>query len=149
MNNKLFRLFHIQGSQKVGFISIIKQNNWIVKLVAGSRIEKFKITCLLFDVGFRLFDCLACPHGVTWYYGLYFPNWMPHFGQEWVVSFMSSMQKGIRQQGQHPTRQRINAVIMPHELVSLSVMVVTVALHLLQFTFTGCGPKWVDMILKL
>ena len=31
--------------------------------VAGSRIEKFKVTCLLFDLGFRLFDCLARPHG--------------------------------------------------------------------------------------
>ena len=27
-----------------------------------------------------------------------------------MVSFMSSMQKGIRQQGQHPTRQRITVI---------------------------------------
>jgi len=33
--------------------------------VATSRIEKFKVTCLLFDLGFRLFDCLARPHGGT------------------------------------------------------------------------------------
>ena len=31
--------------------------------MAASRIEKFKVTCLLFDLGFRLFDCLARPHG--------------------------------------------------------------------------------------
>ena len=43
----------------------------------------------------------------------------------------------------------LHAIILPPEPVSLSVMVVTVALHLLQFTFTGCSPKSVDMILKL
>jgi len=33
--------------------------------VAASRIEKFKVTCLLFDLGFRLFGRLARPHGGT------------------------------------------------------------------------------------
>ena len=41
----------------------------------------------------------------------------------------------------------LHAIILPPEPVSLSVTVVTVALHLLQFTFTGCSPK--SMILKL
>ena len=41
----------------------------------------------------------------------------------------------------------LHAIILPPEPVPLSVIVVTVALHLLQFTFTGCSPK--SMILKL
>jgi len=53
MNNKLFRLFHIQGSQKVGFISIIKQNKelWSQWLDQGLKNLRSLVCCLIWGSG--------------------------------------------------------------------------------------------------
>ena len=71
----------------------------------------FWVTCCLFDQGFRP-SCMSmhlhmeARLQVSGSYGVYLPSTVWHCGQEWLVSFMLSMQNGMRQQGQHPSRQR-------------------------------------------
>ena len=93
--------------QQVGFIYIIIQ---------GISVAKSRFESLLFvwsEVQARWLSCMSMHSHmearlqVSGSYGVYLPSTVWHCGQEWVISFMLSMQNGIRQQGQHPTRQRI------------------------------------------
>ena len=95
------------------FALMIDYDKWVLFL-KSHKLENFKsfVYCLIWDSGSSvvLQVHMEAPLKASRYYGLYFPNSMWHCGQVWVVSFMLSMQKGIRQQGQHPMRQRITVI---------------------------------------
>ena len=73
------------------------------------------IVCLIRGLGFLVIlyvhvQMEATRIQVAWSYGLHLPSVSWHCGHQWSVSFILSMQKGIRQQGQHPTRQRSTVI---------------------------------------
>ena len=95
--------------QQVSFIYIIIQGI----AVAKSRFESL-VVCLIRGSGPLALCMSMCLHmgarlQVTGSYGVYLPSTTWHCGQEWLTSFILSMQNGIRQQGQHPQRQRTTA----------------------------------------